>query len=92
LKFRLSRYPVQKIALAFGARVRKGEAIVPIHPVVRYSDSSSFSVTRKIGCWSDGRKSLTIIVPADRGIVRVELGAPYDADIDHSNNVWPIAP
>lgn len=72
--------------------VRKGEAMVPIHLVVHYSDSSSFSVTRTISCWSDGRKSIAITIPTRREIVRVELGAPYDADIDHSNNVWRLTP
>jgi hypothetical protein len=39
--------------------------------------------------WRYGNGSLIVRIPGKKTIKTVELGTPYDADSDSSNNRWP---
>jgi hypothetical protein len=67
---------------------RKGEAIVPVHLTIHYADKTISHITKTIACWSAGNRNITIPLSATKKIVSIELGAPFDADSNPSNNSW----
>lgn len=67
---------------------RKGEGMVPIHLTITYNDGTVRKITRTIGCWATGTRKVKITVPKDKTIRSIDLGGPFDADSDPTNNHW----
>jgi aminopeptidase N len=67
---------------------RKGEGMVPIHLTIHYKNGETKHITRTIACWSAGNRQITIPIETPKKIVAIDLGAPFDADSDPTNNTW----
>lgn len=69
--------------------VRKiGSGMVPVHLSIQYTDGTRESRVLDISCWSKGNAFVTITGRKNKHIQRLELGGPFDVDIDKSNNSW----
>jgi len=69
--------------------LRKGEAMVPVHLYIDYTDGTSGNIVRTISCWRQGARSITVRIPGGKKIKTLKLGNAYDADADPGNNRWP---
>jgi len=65
-----------------------GTEVVPVHLTVFYQDGSKESLSRNIGCWALGNKTVTLIFKTKKKIKEIVLGTEFDADSDKENNRW----
>ncbi|UUF12929.1 MULTISPECIES: M1 family metallopeptidase [Flavobacterium] len=65
-----------------------GTLMMPIHLMITYSDGSKETISKKIDCWKNGNKDVIISLPAQKTITQINLGDPYDVDINPADNVW----
>jgi aminopeptidase N len=68
--------------------IRNGNAIVPVHLNIIYTDGTKETVSRNISCWAAGNKPASLRFTARKQVQQLVLGAPFDADANKSNNTW----
>jgi len=66
----------------------KGSKPVPIDLTVTYQDGSTQKMHRSILVWKGGNRTVNISFKPKGAIQKITLGAPHDADIDQSDNVF----
>ncbi|WP_229216926.1 M1 family metallopeptidase [Dyadobacter luteus] len=64
-----------------------GSELVPIHLTVFYQDGSKELISKHIGCWALGNKTVTIVVKTKKKIKELVLGTEFDVDSEKENNV-----
>lgn len=63
---------------------RVGAAMVPVHLAIVYTDGTKEKITRKIDCWKNNEKTVTI--HTKKAIASAILGDSLDTDVDPGNN------
>lgn len=66
----------------------KGTKPVPVDLTVTYADNSQSKVHRTIAVWEKGATSVVIPVPANKAILKIELGSTWVPDADKKDNVY----
>jgi len=66
----------------------KGSKPVPVDLTMFYADGSTQTIHRSIACWKDGNKTIELKFTAKKGVQKLVLGGPYDADVNKDDNVW----
>ena len=67
---------------------RNGAGMVPVHLSIFYNDGTRASITKNISCWKNNNRTITIIIPLKKSVMKLMLGNAYDADVDMQNNIW----
>ncbi|WP_073405552.1 M1 family metallopeptidase [Mucilaginibacter sp. OK098] len=65
-----------------------GSLPVPIHLTIIYRDGSKQLLSRNIGCWMNGNKSVSLHLRAKKPVTQLVLGDAFDVDINPENNLW----
>lgn len=66
----------------------KGSKPVPVDLTIYYSDGTVDKIHRSVAVWEKGNRTVVVPYQGTKPLIKVELGAFYNADIDKTDNVW----
>jgi len=64
-----------------------GDANVPVHLTILYKDETKEIISKDIGCWANGNRSIHLKFRATKPIKKLILGSEFDADVNQGNNM-----
>lgn len=68
----------------------KSNKPLPVDLLLTYEDGSSKQVHQSIGIWEKGDKKVSIKVPGDKNLKKIEMGSAHIPDKDKSDNVLSL--
>jgi aminopeptidase N len=67
-----------------------GTKIVPVDLTVHYINGTTKKIHRDISCWKNGNKAIAVDFIADKTVLKIDLGATYDPDVNKKDNTYTI--
>jgi hypothetical protein len=68
----------------------KGSKPVPVDLTITYADHTVSKEHRTIAVWEQGDTTVSVTVPSDKPITKVELGSTYTPDVNKRDNIYQV--
>jgi hypothetical protein len=67
-----------------------GTKMVPVDLTVHYINGTTKKIHRDVSCWKNGNKAIAVDFIADKTVLKIDLGATYDPDVNKKDNTYSI--
>ena len=67
-----------------------GTKMIPVDITVHYINGTTKKIHRDVSCWRNGNKAIAVNFVADKTVLKIELGGPYDPDVNKANNIYVV--
>jgi hypothetical protein len=67
-----------------------GTKMVPVDLTVHYINGTTKKIHRDVSFWKNGNKAIAVDFIADKTVLKIDLGATYDPDVNKKDNTYTI--